>query len=82
METADGTFSASLDMASMMHPQTLLCYQMNGRSLSPGHGAPLRLATPRKYGYKQIKQVAKLTYTNVRPVDFWEGLGYDWYAGL
>jgi DMSO/TMAO reductase YedYZ molybdopterin-dependent catalytic subunit len=82
METADGTFSSSFDLASLLHPQTLLCYRMNGRPLSPGHGAPLRLATPRKYGYKQIKQVAKLTYTNQRPVDFWEGLGYDWYAGL
>jgi Oxidoreductase molybdopterin binding domain len=82
METADGTFSSSFDIASLLHPQTLLCYQMNGKPLSPGHGAPLRLATPFKYGYKQIKQVAKLTYTDQRTVDFWEGLGYDWYAGL
>ena len=81
-ETADGTFSSSLDMESMLHPQTLLCYEMNGRPLSPGHGAPLRLATPFKYGYKQIKQIASLTYTNTREVDFWEGYGYDWYAGL
>jgi hypothetical protein len=82
METADGTFSSSFDIQSLLHPQTLLCYRMDGKPLSPGHGAPLRLATPFKYGYKQIKQIAKLTYTDQRTVDFWEGLGYDWYAGL
>ena len=82
METADGSFSSSFDIESLLHPQTLLCYQMNGKPLSPGHGAPLRLATPLKYGYKQIKQVARLAYTNQRTPDFWEGLGYDWYAGL
>jgi hypothetical protein len=82
METADGTFSASFDLQSLLHPQTLLCFEMNGKPLSPGHGAPLRLATPFRYGYKQIKQIAKLTYTDQRPSDFWEGLGYDWYGGL
>lgn len=82
METADGMFSSAFDLASMLHPQTLLCYQMNGKPLSPGHGAPLRLATPFKYGYKQIKQIASLTYTDKRPHDFWSERGYDWYAGL
>ena len=81
-ETADGTFSSSFDLASLLHPQTLLCYRMNGQPLTPGHGAPLRLATPFKYGYKQIKQIASLTYSEKRSVDFWEGYGYDWYAGL
>lgn len=82
METYDGSFSSSLDIATLLHPQTLLCYEMNGRPLSPGHGAPLRMAMPLKYGYKQIKQVAKITYTDQRPIDFWETRGYDWYAGL
>jgi len=82
METANGVFSSGLDFATLLHPQTLLCYQINGRPLSPGHGAPLRLATPLKYGYKQIKQLAKITYTNHRAVDFWETRGYDWFAGL
>ncbi len=82
METSDGTFSSSVDMATLLHPQTLLCWQMNGKPLTPGHGAPLRLAMPLKYGYKQIKQIAKITYTNRRPVDFWETQGYDWYGGI
>jgi len=82
METPDGDFFSGYDMASLMHPQTLLCYSMGGVPLSPGHGAPLRLAMPLKYGYKQIKQIAKITYTNQKPPDYWATQGYDWYGGL
>jgi hypothetical protein len=82
METAEGDFFSGYDMASLMHPQTLLCYSMGGKPLSLGHGAPLRLAMPLKYGYKQIKQIAKITYTNQKPPDYWANLGYDWYGGL
>jgi hypothetical protein len=82
METPDGDFFSGYDMASLLHPQTLLCYGMGDKPLSPGHGAPLRLAMPLKYGYKQIKQIAKITYTNQRPEDYWANSGYDWYGGL
>jgi hypothetical protein len=82
METEDGSFNASFDMPSLLHPQTLLCYTIDGRPLEPAHGAPLRLAMPLKYGYKQIKQIATITYGNKRTPDYWEKLGYDWYAGL
>lgn len=82
METPGGDFFSGYDMASLMHPQTLLCYAMGGVPLSLGHGAPLRLAMPLKYGYKQIKQIAKVTYTNQKPPDYWANVGYDWYGGL
>lgn len=82
METSEGDFYSGYDLESLMHPQTLLCYEMGGQPLTPGHGAPLRLAMPLKYGYKQIKQIARITYTNQRPEDYWGNLGYDWYGGL
>ncbi len=82
METSEGDFFSGYDIASLMHPQTLLCYEMGGAPLTPGHGAPLRLAMPLKYGYKQIKQIAKITYTNQKPRDYWANAGYDWYGGL
>jgi hypothetical protein len=82
METTEGDFFTGYDMASVLNPQTLLCYAMGGKPLSAGHGAPLRLAMPLKYGYKQIKQIARVTYTNTKPQDYWANLGYDWYAGL
>jgi len=80
-QTPDNSFYTSLDMATAQHPQTLLAYEMNGQPLEPLHGAPLRLATPLKYGYKQLKQIAKLEFTDQMPRDYWVENGYDWYAG-
>lgn len=82
MGTPDGEFFSGYDIVSLLHPQTLLCYAMSGKPLTPEHGAPLRLAMPSKYGYKQIKQIAKITYTDRRPEDYWANDGYDWYGGL
>ena len=69
------------DMASALHPQTLLCYEMNGRPLTPAHGAPLRLVIPIKYGIKNLKQIGTIQFTDERPADYWAERGYDWYAG-
>ena len=82
MQTPDEVYFVGLDMASAVHPQTLLCYEMNGADLTSEHGAPLRLVIPVKYGVKNIKRIGKITYTNDRPEDYWANEGYDWYAGL
>jgi DMSO/TMAO reductase YedYZ molybdopterin-dependent catalytic subunit len=81
ISTPDGVYFVGLDMASAMHPQTLLCYEMNGEELAPEHGAPLRLVIPVKYGIKNIKRIGTITLTNSRPRDYWAEQGYDWYAG-
>jgi len=81
METPGGGYYVGLDMPSMLHPQTLLCYEMNGKPLSDRHGAPLRLVIPVKYGYKHIKRIGLIRYTPERPADYWAEQGYDWYAG-
>lgn len=82
MQTPDQEYFVGLDAASAMHPQTLLCYEMNGEKLTSAHGAPLRLVIPVKYGIKNIKRIGKIAYTNQRPDDYWADDGYDWYAGL
>ena len=82
LETPDGRYYVGLDAASALHPQTLLCYAMNGTPLSPGHGAPLRLVIPVKYGIKNIKRIGSIEFTDSRPDDYWAERGYDWYAGL
>jgi hypothetical protein len=82
MATPDGSFFSGYEMAAMVHPQTLLCYKMSGEDLTPVHGAPLRLACPLKYGYKQIKQIARISYTNTQPHEYWAEFGYDWHGGL
>src|SRR5436305_757675 len=82
METPDRGYYVGLDMESVLHPQTLLAYELNGAPLTWQHGAPLRLAIPVKYGVKNIKRIGTIRYTNVQPADFWAEQGYDWYLGL
>lgn len=82
IETPGGGYYVGLDMAAAMHPQTLLCDAMDGRPLAPEHGAPLRLSTPVKYGYKSIKRIGTIRFTDRRPADYWAEQGFDWYAGL
>jgi hypothetical protein len=81
LETPDGGYYVGLDMESALHPQTLLCYEMNGQPLTLDHGAPLRLVIPVKYGIKNIKRIGTIRFTNQRPADYWAEQGYDWYAG-
>jgi DMSO/TMAO reductase YedYZ molybdopterin-dependent catalytic subunit len=81
LETPRGAYYVGLDIESALHPQTLLCYEMDGRPLTPDHGAPLRLVIPVKYGIKNLKQVGTLWFTDRRPADYWAERGYDWYAG-
>jgi len=81
MSTPNGQYYVGLDMASALHPQTLLCYEMDGHPLTLEHGAPLRLVIPVKYGFKSLKQIGTIAFTDLRPSDFWAERGYDWYAG-
>jgi DMSO/TMAO reductase YedYZ molybdopterin-dependent catalytic subunit len=81
LETPNGEYYVGLDIASALHPQTLLCYEMNGAPLSIGHGGPLRLVTPVKYGIKSIKRIGRIEFSDNRPRDFWAERGYDWYLG-
>jgi Oxidoreductase molybdopterin binding domain len=82
METPNGDYYVGYDLKTCMHPQTLLVTEMSGSPLTQFHGAPLRLHTPTKYGYKQIKRIGLIAYTDKKPDDYWTKLGYDWYAGL
>jgi len=82
METPDGDYYCGYDMKAARHPQSLLVTEMGGQPLKQEHGAPLRLHMPIKYGYKQIKRIGLIAYTDQKPDDYWEKLGYDWYAGL
>jgi DMSO/TMAO reductase YedYZ molybdopterin-dependent catalytic subunit len=73
----------SLDMATALHPQTLLCYEMYGQPLTREHGAPLRLSIPTKIGYKQAKYLTEMSVTNVlQQVGYWEDQGYSEFYGL
>jgi hypothetical protein len=79
--TPDEGYFVGWDTPSILHPQTLLAYEMNGEPLRPEHGAPLRLASATKYGIKLIKRIGRIEFTDTRPRDFWAEQGYDWYSG-
>jgi DMSO/TMAO reductase YedYZ molybdopterin-dependent catalytic subunit len=81
VECADNYYE-SLDMATALHPQTLLCYEMYGQPLTREHGAPLRLSIPTKIGYKQAKYLTDLKVTHgLGRVGYWEDQGYsDFYS--
>ena len=82
LETPDGQYYVGLDLKSAVHPQTLLCYEMNGQALPAEHGAPLRLIIPVKYGVKNLKRIGTLFLSDIPPRDYWHELGYDYDAAL
>ncbi|PYP17063.1 MAG: molybdopterin-binding protein [Gemmatimonadetes bacterium] len=78
----DSDYSNGWDMASALHPQTILAYGLNDHPLPPAHGAPLRLYAPTKLGYKMTKYLVSLTFTDKRPGGYWEDQGYPWFGGI
>ncbi len=78
----DSDYSNGWDMTSALHPQTILAYAMNDAPLAPAHGAPLRLYSPTKLGYKMTKYLVSMTFTDKRPGGYWEDQGYPWFAGI
>ena len=49
------------------------------------NGAPIRLVTPWKYGFKSVKSIRRFTFTETRPVSFWEQLNrreYGFWANV
>lgn len=81
-DSFDDGYSNGWDLASAMHPQTILAYAMNDNPLAPAHGAPLRLYAPTKLGYKMTKYLLSVTFTAERPGGYWEDQGYPWFAGV
>jgi DMSO/TMAO reductase YedYZ molybdopterin-dependent catalytic subunit len=78
----DADYSNGWDMASAMHPQTILAYAMNDAPLPTAHGAPLRLYSPTKLGYKMTKYLVSMTFLAKRPGGYWEDQGYPWFGGI
>ena len=77
----DSDYHESWDMESAMHPQTLIAYAMDGRWLGVNHGAPARLHSPVKLGYKNTKYLVRVTFMPERNGGYWSDRGYEWFAG-
>lgn len=77
----DSDYHESWDLASALHPQTLVAYGLDGRFLGAGHGAPARLHSPIKLGYKCTKYLTRVEFMAQRNGGYWSDRGYEWYGG-
>ena len=75
-------YHSSLDMASALHPQTLLALDFGNEALPTSNGFPLRLSVPTKLGFKSAKHVASIFVSNTNPGGYWEDQGYNWFSGI
>jgi DMSO/TMAO reductase YedYZ molybdopterin-dependent catalytic subunit len=78
----DSNYWSSWDLASTMHPQTLLAYRMNGHELTADHGAPLRVYSAVKLGYKMVKYLTEVNFLGEPTGGYWENQGYEWFGGV
>ncbi len=74
-------YHTSIDMATALHPQTLLALTYDGQTLPPKYGYPMKLRMPTKLGYKNPKHIQALFVTNAYPGGYWEDQGYNWFGG-
>jgi DMSO/TMAO reductase YedYZ molybdopterin-dependent catalytic subunit len=74
-------YRSSIDMATALHPQTLLALSFRDAPLPATYGFPIKLRVPTKLGFKNPKHIVAIEVTNVYPGGFWEDYGYNWFSG-
>ena len=67
----DWPYREGLTVAEAMHPLTMLSTGLYGKELPNQNGAPLRLVVPWKYGFKSIKSIVKISFTETQPQTSW-----------
>jgi sulfoxide reductase catalytic subunit YedY len=67
-------------IAEAVNELAFLVTGMYGKPVPKQDGAPLRLALPWKYGFKSVKSIVRFSFTDKRPVSFWEALQSDEYG--
>jgi DMSO/TMAO reductase YedYZ molybdopterin-dependent catalytic subunit len=78
---APDEYYGSIDMASALHPQTILALRYADQILPPKYGFPMRLRIPTKLGFKNPKHIAAIFVSNTHPGGYWEDQGYNWFSG-
>jgi DMSO/TMAO reductase YedYZ molybdopterin-dependent catalytic subunit len=75
-------YTNTLDMPTLLHPQTQLTLKYDNKTLPRAYGFPIKIRTPTKLGFKQPKYVVAMEVTNVDKGGYWEDQGYNWFSGL
>jgi len=78
----DDGYHESWDSASALHPQTLVVYAKDGAMLPPAYGAPARVHSPVKLGYKNTKYLTTIAFMPAKNGGYWSDRGYEWYGGV
>ena len=78
----DANYHESWDIESAMHPQTLVVYAQDGHYLNAAWGAPARIYSPVKLGYKNTKYLTRISFMPERNGGYWSDRGYEWYGGV
>ncbi len=73
-------YTEGLRMDEAMHPLTLIATGLYGKELPAQNGAPLRLVVPWKYGFKSIKSIVSIRFTETQPRTTWNRLAPDEYG--
>jgi DMSO/TMAO reductase YedYZ molybdopterin-dependent catalytic subunit len=74
-------YYTSIDMATALHPQTIMAFKYADAILPPKYGFPWKLRIPTKLGFKNPKHVMAMFVTNEDPGGYWEDKGYNWFSG-
>jgi DMSO/TMAO reductase YedYZ molybdopterin-dependent catalytic subunit len=80
-ECADGYYE-SMDMATALHPQTIMAFKLSDEILPRKYGYPFKIRVPTKLGFKNPKFVTTMFVSNLRPRGFWTDRGYNWFSGI
>jgi DMSO/TMAO reductase YedYZ molybdopterin-dependent catalytic subunit len=75
-------YTECLDMATALHPQTILATKYAKEPIADPFGFPLRLRTSTKLGFKNAKWVTAIEVTNTFPGTYWSDRGFNWFAGI
>lgn len=81
-QSFDNDYHESWDIESAMHRQTVVAYGLDGKPLEPAHGAPARVYSPVKLGYKNTKYLTKIVFMPQMNGGYWSDQGYEWYGGV
>jgi DMSO/TMAO reductase YedYZ molybdopterin-dependent catalytic subunit len=77
---ADDYYS-SMDMATALHPQTIIALTFRDQVLPRKFGFPMKIRVPTKLGFKNPKHIMAMFVTNDYPGGYWEDQGYNWFSG-
>jgi DMSO/TMAO reductase YedYZ molybdopterin-dependent catalytic subunit len=81
-QSFDDGYHESWDIDSALHAQTLIVYGQDGQLLDPAFGAPARVYSPVKLGYKCTKYLTRILFLPERNGGYWSDKGYEWYGGV